>query len=117
MGAPDAIMVRDVRWLAGYRHARHRLEPVVLALRDVFVESRPLDTGATEVSDPVSVLPVLFHLLWLHHLAVDVSVPLHAESLRPHKLGRPPCRRTPSSHGSRPQAGAASGRIGDRSGP
>jgi hypothetical protein len=27
------------------------------------------------------VLPVLFHLLWRHEPAGDLSVPLHAESL------------------------------------
>ncbi|MEU2130497.1 TnsA-like heteromeric transposase endonuclease subunit [Streptomyces sp. NPDC018352] len=81
VGAPEAIMVRNVRWLAGYRHPRHRLEPVAMVLRDVFAEPRPLVSGATEVGDLVSVLPVLFHLLWLHDLAVDVSVPLHAGSL------------------------------------
>ncbi|SOR79390.1 hypothetical protein SCNRRL3882_2852 [Streptomyces chartreusis NRRL 3882] len=37
--------------------------------------------AALLVGDPVAVLPVLFHLLWTHELVVDVSVPLHVESV------------------------------------
>ncbi|PZH09163.1 transposase [Streptomyces sp. NTH33] len=81
VGAPDAIVVRNVRWLAGYRTPRHRVEPVVSGLREVFAEPLSLVDGATMVGDPVAVLPVLFHLLWSHELVVDVSVPLHAASL------------------------------------
>ncbi|GAA1892113.1 TnsA-like heteromeric transposase endonuclease subunit [Streptantibioticus ferralitis] len=81
VGAPDAVVVRNVRWLAGYRHPRHWLEPVVRGLREVFAEPRPLMEGAAAVGDSVAVLPVLFHLLWSHELAADVAVPLRAESL------------------------------------
>ncbi|AKN72098.1 TnsA endonuclease [Streptomyces sp. PBH53] len=81
VGAPDAIMVRNVRWLAGYRHPRHRLESVASDLLAAFAEPQPLMAGASAVGDPIRVLPVLFHLLWLHELTADVSVPLHALSL------------------------------------
>lgn len=37
--------------------------------------------GAAVVGDPIAVLPVLFHLLWCGELAVDVSVPLHPETV------------------------------------
>src|SRR4051794_36949570 len=33
VGAPDAIMTANVRWLAGYRHPRHHLPEVVRVLR------------------------------------------------------------------------------------
>ncbi|WP_197708712.1 hypothetical protein [Streptomyces sp. 2323.1] len=49
-------------------------------LREVFAEPRPLMDGAFLAGDPITVLPVLFHLLWRHELAVDVSMPLHAAS-------------------------------------
>ncbi len=81
VGAPDGIVMRNVRWLAGYRHPRHRVEHAVSDLRRVFAEPRPLMDGAARVGDPIAVLPVLFHLLWVHELVVDVSVPLHAASL------------------------------------
>ncbi|MDT3728246.1 TnsA-like heteromeric transposase endonuclease subunit [Streptomyces sp. DSM 41972] len=81
VGTPDSIVVRNVRWLAGYRHPRHRLEPVASELLAAFAEPQPLMTGASTVGDPIGVLPVLFHLLWSHELSADVSVPLHALSL------------------------------------
>ncbi|GCB45972.1 TnsA-like heteromeric transposase endonuclease subunit [Streptomyces sp. NL15-2K] len=81
VGAPDAIVVRNVRWLAGYRHPRHRLEPVASELLTAFAEPQPVMGGASAVGDPIRVLPVLFHLLWSHELTADVSVPLHAVSL------------------------------------
>lgn len=81
VGAPDQVVVANVRWLAGYRHARHRLDPTASTLLEVFAEPRPLMEGAALAGDPISVLPVLFHLLWKHELSVDVSVPLHAASL------------------------------------
>ncbi|MFJ5192769.1 hypothetical protein ACIQCQ_11710 [Streptomyces sp. NPDC088394] len=46
-----------------------------------FAEPQPLMAGASAVGDPIRVLPVLFHLLWLHELTANVSVPLHALSL------------------------------------
>ncbi|MFF7797434.1 hypothetical protein [Streptomyces olivaceus] len=74
-------MVRNVRWLAGYRHPRHRAEPVASLLREVFAEPLPLMDGAGAAGEPLAVLPVLFHLLWSQELAVEISTPLHAGSL------------------------------------
>ncbi|MEV0443955.1 TnsA-like heteromeric transposase endonuclease subunit [Streptomyces spectabilis] len=88
VGAPDAIVVRNVRWLAGYRQRRHRVEPVASGLREAFAKPLALMGGAKAVGDPVRVLPVLFHLLWSHELTVDMSVPLHAESLVSPGVGR-----------------------------
>ena len=76
-GAPDSIMVGNVRWLAGYRHPRHHLAEVAGRLREVFTDPAPLLTGAETAGDPIAVLPVLFHLLWRHDLIVDLSTPLH----------------------------------------
>ncbi|MGK5545484.1 TnsA-like heteromeric transposase endonuclease subunit [Streptomyces sp. URMC 127] len=81
LSAPDAVVVRNVRWLAGYRHPRHRLEPAASVLREVFAEPVALMDGAAAAGEPMAVLPVLFHLLWSHELAVDASLPLHSSSL------------------------------------
>jgi TnsA-like endonuclease N terminal len=77
VGAPDAITTANVRWLAGYRHPRHHVAGLSDALRAAFATPTPLMAGADGVGDPIAVLPVLFHLLWLHELAVDLSLPLH----------------------------------------
>ncbi|CCG02445.1 TnsA-like heteromeric transposase endonuclease subunit [Blastococcus saxobsidens] len=81
LGAPEAVETENVRWLAGYRHPRHRLPESVEALRRVFATPTPLMAGAEAAGDPIAVLPVLFHLLWSHELTADVSVPLHPETL------------------------------------
>lgn len=74
-------MVANVRWLAGYRHPRHELPGVAGPLREVFTEPYPLMAGAERVGDPIGVLPMLFHLLWRHELAADLSVPLHPDTV------------------------------------
>lgn len=45
-------------------------------LLEVFATPRSLLDGAAEAGDPLAVLPVLYHLLWLHRLAADLSVRL-----------------------------------------
>ena len=81
VGAADPIRTVNVRWLAGYRHPRHRLRAAVDRLRSVFATPTPLMDGAEAVGDPLAVLPVLFHLLWCGELAVELSVPLHPAAL------------------------------------
>lgn len=81
VGAPDPVVTANLRWLAGYRHPRHDLLGVSEMLRRVFAKPAPLMAGAAVVGDPIAVLPVLFHLLWCGVLAVDVSVPLHQETV------------------------------------
>jgi TnsA-like endonuclease N terminal len=78
VGAPDAIVTANLRWLAGYRHPRHRIAGLAAALRDAFAEPALLFAGAQRVGDPIAVLPVLFHLLWRHELVTDLSVSLHS---------------------------------------
>jgi hypothetical protein len=81
VGAPDSIMVGNVRWLAGYRHPRHQVGEVAKRLREVFADPAPLLAGAEAVGDPIAVLPVLFHLVWRHDLVVDLSIPLHQATI------------------------------------
>ena len=81
VGAADSVRAANVRWLAGYRHPRHRLPAPVDRLRTVFTRPTPLMDGAEAVGDPIAVLPVLFHLLWCGELVVKLSVPLHPAAL------------------------------------
>jgi hypothetical protein len=77
VGATDPIVTANLRWLAGYRHPRYWVASVAAALLEVFTVTLALMRGAELVGDPVTVLPVLFHLLWRQDLTIDVSVPLH----------------------------------------
>ncbi|MFD3456059.1 TnsA-like heteromeric transposase endonuclease subunit [Streptomyces sp. NPDC058691] len=69
----------NLRWLARYRHPRcHRAE-IANALREVFAAPRSLFSGAELVGDRITVLPVLYHLLWQQALTADLlSAPLGA---------------------------------------
>ncbi|MFB7651507.1 MULTISPECIES: TnsA-like heteromeric transposase endonuclease subunit [unclassified Streptomyces] len=78
LGAPEPVVVRNVRWLAGYRHPRHWVEPAASRLREVFAEPLPLMDGAAAAGEPLAVLPVLFHLLWSHELTVTCRCPCTA---------------------------------------
>jgi hypothetical protein len=77
----EAVWLGNVRWLAGYRHHRHRVEPVASRVLKAFAHERPLMEGAAAVGDPIAVLPVLFHLLWCHRLRADLSHRLDAGTL------------------------------------
>jgi hypothetical protein len=81
VGATDVTETGNVRWLAGYRHHRHRVSETAAALVKVFASPTPLMAGAEAVGDPVAVLPVLFHLLWCHELLADLSAPLGGDTL------------------------------------
>ncbi|WP_331768207.1 TnsA-like heteromeric transposase endonuclease subunit [Embleya sp. NBC_00896] len=75
---PDPVLVANVRWLAGYRHPRHRGSPAVeAAVMDAFARARPLIEGVRAVGDPIVVWPVVFHALWSGRLSVVLSRPLH----------------------------------------
>ncbi len=80
VGVPDPVVVRNLRWLAGYRHPRYQVAGVAAALVAAFDRPLALMAGAEAVGDPIGVLPVLFHLLWRRDLRVDLTVPLHEAS-------------------------------------
>jgi len=77
VGAPDAVLTENVRWLSRYRHPRcgGRRE-VAGRLVEVFARPRPLFVGAAEVGDRLAVLPVLYHLMWRQVLAADLAAGL-----------------------------------------
>ncbi|MDT4964151.1 MAG: hypothetical protein QOF87_3798 [Pseudonocardiales bacterium] len=77
LGATDPVVTANLRWLAGYRHPRHRLPAIAEALMSVVTGPTPLMVAAEQVGDPLAVLPVLFHLLWCQELGVDLWMPLH----------------------------------------
>jgi hypothetical protein len=81
----------NLRWLARYRHDRCRRATVADRLREVFAEPLPLIAGAEQVGDRLAVLPVLYHLLWKHELAADLTAaPLGAATVvRRTSRGRP----------------------------
>jgi hypothetical protein len=76
VGEPDPVWAANLRWLAGYRHPRFAAPGLEERLVSSLAEPRPLAEAAGQVGDPIRVLPVLFHLLWLGQLAGDLSRPL-----------------------------------------
>src|SRR6476620_3528282 len=73
LGAVDALVTANLRWLAGYRHPRHRLPEIAQLLRHVFSTPAPLLAGGQAVGDPIAVLPVLFHQLWCQDVSAGSS--------------------------------------------
>jgi hypothetical protein len=73
VGAIDPVLAANVRWLAGYRHARCHRADLAGRLRAGFAAGAGLLAAARAVGDPIVVLPVLFHLLWSHELHADLS--------------------------------------------
>ncbi|WP_308314008.1 TnsA-like heteromeric transposase endonuclease subunit [Streptomyces sp. GbtcB7] len=78
VGTPDAVLMANARWLAGYRHPRVHRPDVAARLVEVFAEETALLAGVRRVGDPIVVLPVLYHLLWRRILAVDLETALLA---------------------------------------
>lgn len=81
VGAPEPVRMENVRWLAGYRHPRFANPEVAAALAATFVAPRRLWDGAAGVGRPMTVLPVVYHLLWRRTLEVDLQAPLSMESM------------------------------------
>ena len=82
VGAVDPVRAGNLRWLSGYRQRRFGQDAVlVAAVEAAFAVPEPLFARAAQVADPIRVLPVVFHLLWLGVLTADLSVPLGDGSL------------------------------------
>jgi hypothetical protein len=81
VGAPPETLLTNARWLAGYRHPRHDQPEIAAALRTVFTSPAGLVAGAEQVGDLISVLPVLYHLLWRRQLHTDLHRPLHSDAV------------------------------------
>jgi hypothetical protein len=76
-GRCDPVLAANVRWLAGYRHPRHRVPGVAARLLEAAAGPVPLMDLAAAAGDPLAALPVLFHLLWRHELDAGLLAPLH----------------------------------------
>jgi hypothetical protein len=85
LGAPDAALVANVRWLSRYRHPRCLRREAAARLREVFAEPTALLRGADRAGDRLETLPTLFHLLWGQELSVE---DLSAQLLGPSTLVR-----------------------------
>lgn len=82
VGVLDAVLVANVRWLAGYQHARCLRDQHRGALEEAFAAPRPLLEGVETVGDRLAVLPSLFHLMWSQVLTADLeSSPLTGASM------------------------------------
>jgi hypothetical protein len=82
-GALPATFCRNLRWISRYRHGRF-LGPDGAADRVLaaFGEARPLFDGAAEVGDTLTVLPVIYHLLWRQRLTAELhGAPLGSGTL------------------------------------
>ncbi|MFB8105892.1 TnsA-like heteromeric transposase endonuclease subunit [Streptomyces sp. NPDC056007] len=78
----DEVPAANLKWLAGYRHPRHRGRTGLLeAVVDEFERPRPLVEGVAAVGDPIEVLPVAFHALWAGLLEAAIDVTLHERVL------------------------------------
>ena len=77
----DPVWLGNVRWLAGYRQRRYLNQSIAQRLVESFAEPTPLLHGASGVGDPIAVLPVLYHLLWIGLLWTDLTSRLEASSL------------------------------------
>lgn len=81
IGELDRTYAANLRWLSRYRHRRCHQVEVAALLREVFVDPLPLLVGAEKTGDRLAVLPVLYHLIWRHVLATDLtSGPLRGDS-------------------------------------
>ena len=73
VGAPDPVVVANVRWLSRYRHPRYGSRTVTAQrLLEVFEQPIGLLDGVAAVGDRLFVLPVLYHLLWRRELVADL---------------------------------------------
>ncbi|WP_158679867.1 TnsA-like heteromeric transposase endonuclease subunit [Deinococcus sp. NW-56] len=75
--SPETTVVRNVQYLAGYRHAPRGLttylKPVLAALRD---RPRTLAELAERTGPPALTRPVIYHLIWAHRVHFDLTQPL-----------------------------------------
>ena len=76
VGVVEPVLAGNLRWLAGYRHPRNRVEPHAVALVSAFGQGCSLVEGAGSVGDPIAVLPTLYHLLWSGELVADLTTRL-----------------------------------------
>ncbi|GAA1993963.1 hypothetical protein GCM10009838_67700 [Catenulispora subtropica] len=75
LGAVDAVLAANLRWLSAYRHPRFWRDEEARRLLRVFATPAGLFDGADEAGrgNRLGVLPVLFHLMWRGLIAAELS--------------------------------------------
>jgi len=75
LSEPDATLLQNVRWLAGFRRSMNNPE---LTPRLVDACRAPTHFGLVSLPGvpPARIRPALFHLLWTHVLSADLTHPL-----------------------------------------
>lgn len=73
----DPIRMANLRWLAGYRRSRCRNDILAVAAVEHAGTPHRLMDLARSLGDPLSTLPVIFHLLWSGDLETNLSVLLN----------------------------------------
>lgn len=85
----DRVGMGNLRWLAAYRHPRYLQERVAAGLLARFAQPGELLAGAAAVGNPITVLPVLYHLLWRWQLQIDLRRGLHDRTIVSADRGAP----------------------------
>jgi hypothetical protein len=82
VGELAPVFVANVRWLARYRHPRCAPGDLLDRVLETFLAPTPLLEGAREIGETLTVLPMLFHLLWRQVLVTELATePLCDSSL------------------------------------
>ncbi|HEU5423255.1 MAG TPA: TnsA-like heteromeric transposase endonuclease subunit, partial [Nitrolancea sp.] len=82
VGELDPVYRANMRWLAAYRHPRFGESPLLQRVRACFAQPTPLFAGAQAAGDRITILPLVYHLLWRQMLRAD----LRAQRLNPMTL-------------------------------
>jgi len=74
----DPVLEANLRWLAGYRHPRNQGTPALTAaVLAAFAQPKPMIEGVEATgTNPLAVLPALFHALWTGRLHAPLDRPL-----------------------------------------
>jgi hypothetical protein len=66
----------NMRWLAGYRHERTLNRTIAADLCVAATGTQRISLGAlaSQVDEPIVVLPPIFHMLWSHQLDADLAM-------------------------------------------
>jgi hypothetical protein len=72
VGVLESVFAANVRWLSRYRHPRCLREVCAQRLLEIFARPTALRVGAALAGDPLTTLPVLYHLLWRRDLICDL---------------------------------------------
>ncbi|TVZ05067.1 TnsA-like heteromeric transposase endonuclease subunit [Trebonia kvetii] len=73
VGAVDAVLAANLRWLSDYRHPRNLNPAHASALAEASAQPVALMEAARTAGDAIAVLPSAFHMLWSGRLRADLA--------------------------------------------